>query len=147
MVDFLLQDNSGLKSLFIWGNDKCDVTRSKHPLNPNKELVRKTLSKVLSNISPGFRELTPNNTLLIVDCPYKCVGNVPYSYILPHPFEIEVEDNYLMRSLWSYLLGLLEAPSTSKYVGCNPHGQQWITRKDPHWLTLRLLHDLLVLLN
>jgi hypothetical protein len=43
LVDFLLQDSSSLKPLFIWGNDKCDVTRSKHPLNPNRELVLKNL--------------------------------------------------------------------------------------------------------
>ncbi len=111
MVHFLLQHNSGLKLLFIWGNDKYDVTQSKHPLNPKNELVLKDMNKVLSNISNGFQELTPNNTLLIDDCPYKCVSNVPYSYILPHPFDPKVGDNYLMGSLWSYLLGLLEAPS------------------------------------
>jgi hypothetical protein len=124
MGNFLLQNNLGLKPLFIWGNDKCDVTRSKHPLNPNKEFVLKTLSKVFSDISPRFQELTPSNTLLIDDFPYKCVGNVPYSYILPHPFDPKVKDNYLLGSLWPYLLGLLEAPSTLKYVGYNPHGQQ-----------------------
>jgi hypothetical protein len=81
------------------------------------------MNKVFSDISLGFRELTLNNTLLIDDYPYKCASNVPYSYILPHPFDLEVGDNYLMGSLWLYLLGLLEAPSTLKYVGCNPHGQ------------------------
>jgi len=111
MVHFLLQHNSGLKLLFIWGNNKYDVTQSKHPLNPKNELVLKDMNKVFSNISNGFQELTPNNTLLIDDHPYKCVSNVPYSYILPHPFDPKVGDNYLMGSLWSYLLGLLEAPS------------------------------------
>jgi len=137
MVHFLLQDNLGLKPLFIWGKDKYNMIRSKHPLNPNKELVLKYMNKVFSNISPGFRKLIPNYTLLIDDCPYKCVNNVPYSYILPHPFDPEVRDNYLMGSLWLYLLGLLEAPNTLKYLGCNPHGQQWITRKDPHWFAIR----------
>jgi len=89
MVHFLLQDNSNLKPLFIWGNDKYDVTQSKHPLNPNKELVLKDMNKVFSDIGSGFQELTLNNTLLIDDYPYKCVSNVPHSY----------------------LLGLLEAPS------------------------------------
>jgi hypothetical protein len=51
---FLLQDNLGLKPLFIWGNDKCDVTRSKHPLNPNRKFVLKTLSKVFFDISPSL---------------------------------------------------------------------------------------------
>jgi len=49
-----------LKPLFIWGNDKYDVTQSKHPLNPNKELILKYMSKVFSNISLGFQKLTPS---------------------------------------------------------------------------------------
>jgi len=60
MVHFLLQDISSLKPLFIWGNDKYDVTQSKHPLNPNKELILKYMSKVFSNISLGFQKLTPS---------------------------------------------------------------------------------------
>jgi hypothetical protein len=126
-----------LKPLFIWGNYKYDVTRSKHPLNPNKELVLKDMNKVLFEISLGFQELIPNNTLLIDDYTYKCVSNVPYSYILPHPFDPKVGDNYLTGSLWPYLLGLLEAPSILKYVGYNPHGQRWNPRKDPHWLAIK----------
>jgi hypothetical protein len=122
MVHFLLQDISSLKPLFIWGNDKYDVTRSKRPLNPNKELVLNDMNKVFFDISLGFWELTLSNTLLIDDFPYKCVSNVPYSYILPHPFDLEVRDNYSMGNLWPYLFGLLEAPSTLKYIGCNPHG-------------------------
>jgi hypothetical protein len=58
MVHFLLQDISGLKLLFIWGNDKYDVTQSKHPLNPNKELVLKYMSKMFSDISLRFQKLT-----------------------------------------------------------------------------------------
>jgi hypothetical protein len=54
MVDFLLQKTLGLKPLFIWGNDKCDVTQNKHSLNLNRELVLKKLNKVFSNISLGF---------------------------------------------------------------------------------------------
>ncbi len=89
------------------------------------------------HISPGFQELIPSNTLLIDDCPYKCVGKIPYSYILPHPFDPKVKDNYLLGNLWPYLLGLLEALSILKYAGYNPHGQQRITKKDPHWHVLR----------
>ncbi len=126
-----------LKALFIWGNDKYDVTWNKHPLNRNKELILKDMNKVLFDISLGFQKLTLNNTLLIDGCTYKCVINVPYSYILPHPFDLEVGDNYLMGSLWPYLLGLLEAPNILKYVGCNPQGQQRIPRKDPHWLAIK----------
>jgi len=49
-------------------NLEYDVTRSKHPLNRNKELVLKDMNKVLFDISLGFRKLIPNNTLLIDDC-------------------------------------------------------------------------------
>jgi hypothetical protein len=76
----------------------------------------------LEGINPRFRELGPLNTLLIDDCPYMCLGNVPYSYILPHPFNSQKVDNYLMDTLWPYLLGLYEAPSCVKYVGFKPHG-------------------------
>ncbi len=76
--------------------------------------------------------------MLIDDYLYKCVNNVPYSHILPHPFDLKIEDNYLLDSLWPYLFGLLEPPSTLKYVGCNPHGQQQITKKDPHWPAIRV---------
>ncbi len=69
------------------------------------------MNKVLFDISLEFWELNSNNTLLIDDYTYKCVNNVPYSYILPHPFDPEVGDNYLMGKLLPYLLGLLEVPS------------------------------------
>jgi len=75
--------------------------------------------------------------LLIDDCLYECVGNVPFLYILPQPFNPKVEDNHLLANLWPYLLGLLEAPSTLKYIGYNPHGQRWITRKHPHWFAIK----------
>jgi len=42
-----------------------------------------------------------------------------------------------MGSLWPYLLGLLEAQNILKYIGCNPHGQQQIPRKNPHWFAIR----------
>jgi hypothetical protein len=56
------------------------------------------------------------------------MGNVPYSYIMPHPFNNEYNDNYILEELWPYLVGLSEAPSTLKYVGFNPHGQQQISK-------------------
>jgi hypothetical protein len=95
------------------------------------------MNKVFLEINPGFQELSPSNTLLIDDCPNKCVGNVPFSHIIPQPFDLEVEDNYLLANLWPYLLGLLKVPSTLKYIGYNPHGQQCITRKHPHWFAIK----------
>jgi len=41
MVDLLLGGSSRLKHVFIWGDEKCDVTRSMHPLNLGRELVLK----------------------------------------------------------------------------------------------------------
>jgi hypothetical protein len=61
---------------------------------------------------------------------------MPYSYILPHPFDLEVEDYYLLGSLWLYLLGLLEAPSTTMDY-----------KKRPTLAYLGLLHGLLMLIN
>ncbi len=76
----------------------------------------------------------PQNTLLIDDCPYKCIGNVPFSYILPPMYDSKIEDNnYLLGSLWPYLLGLLEAPNILGYVSCNPRGQKRITRQNLNW--------------
>jgi hypothetical protein len=78
-------------------------------------------------------DFNPQNTLLIDDCPYKCINNVPFSYILPPMYDSKVENNnYFLGSPWPYLLGLLEAPNTLGYVGCNPHGQKCITRQNPN---------------
>jgi hypothetical protein len=99
---------------------------------------------VWKEISLGFKHLCPNNTLLIDDCPYKCMGNVPYSYIMPHPFNSEYKDNYLLEELWPYLVSLSKAPNTLKYLGFNPHGQQQISRQYLHWKTLNFLHGLLL---
>jgi hypothetical protein len=41
MVELLLGGSSRLKHVFIWGDEKCDVTRSMHPLNPDREIVLK----------------------------------------------------------------------------------------------------------
>jgi hypothetical protein len=43
MVELLLGGSSRLKPMFIWGNEKCDVTQSMHPLNVDRELVLKKL--------------------------------------------------------------------------------------------------------
>jgi hypothetical protein len=67
------------------------------------------------------------------------MGNVPYSYIMPHPFDNEYKDNYLLEELWPYLVGLFQAPSTLKYVGFNPHGQQPINKQNSHWKAPRVL--------
>jgi hypothetical protein len=52
--------------------------------------------------------------LLINDYSFKCIGDMPSSYILALPFNLEVEDNYL-NILWPYLKGLLEAPNIIRY--------------------------------
>jgi hypothetical protein len=49
-------------------------------------------------------------------------------------YDLKIENNnYLLGSLWPYLLGLSEAPNTLGYVGCNPHGQKRSTRQNPNW--------------
>jgi len=101
-------------------------------VNANRDLVMKNMSRVWEEINLGFRELGPHNTLLIDDCPYKCIGNVPYSYILPHPFDYEVVDTYLLDNLWPYLARLFESPSTIMYISKNPHRQEQFTRQHPN---------------
>jgi len=124
--------------MFVWGGEKCESSCVCHPLNKKRPLVLKNMDMVFQEISPGFRELTYCNTLLIDDCPYKCVGNVPYFYILLHPFNSEVDDkNYLLATLWPYLLGLFEAPNTLTYVGSHPHGQKWVSKENPHWKSIK----------
>jgi hypothetical protein len=49
-------------------------------------------------------------------------------------YDSKVEDNnYLLGNLWPYLLEMLEAPNTSRYVGCNPHRQKCITKQNLNW--------------
>jgi len=124
----------------MWARDKCKQTQIVHPFDLSKELVLKTMTRMWDEISLGFRPLDPQNTLLINDCPYKCIGNVPFSYILPLTYDSKMEDNnYLLGILWPYLLELLEAPNTSRYVGCNPNGQRCITRQNPNWKAISSL--------
>ncbi len=122
MVDLLLGGLLKLKPMFIWGVEKCLDTCIPHPSNKDLSLVLKNMDKVWKEINPRFKQLGPNNMLLIDVCSYKCMGNVPYSYIMPHPFNNEYKDNYLLEELWPYFVGLSKAPSIFKYVGFNPHG-------------------------
>jgi hypothetical protein len=86
----------GLKPMFLWGDEKCEHAHIRHPLNVNRELVLKIMKKVWEDISLTFRSLGPHNTLLIDDCPFKCISNMPLSYIMSMSFNLEVEYNYLM---------------------------------------------------
>jgi hypothetical protein len=115
-----------IKHVFIWGAKKCELTKVPHPLNPKQPLVLRNMNMVFNEINPKLnRPLSHMNTLLIDDYPYKCMGNVPYFYILLEPFNIEVDDkNYLLGTLWLYLVGLLEVPNTLRYVGLHHHGQK-----------------------
>jgi hypothetical protein len=47
---------------------------------------------MFNGISLGFKVLSIKNILLIDDCPFKCMGNAPYSYNLPPPFNSEKND-------------------------------------------------------
>jgi hypothetical protein len=44
------------------------------------------------------------------------MGNIPYSYIMPHPFNNEYKDNDILEELLLYLVGLYEVPNILKYV-------------------------------
>jgi hypothetical protein len=106
----------------VWGAEKCLETNLLHPKNLHTKLVLKNMSRVCEEINLTFRQLDQFNTLLIDNCLYKCIGNVPFSYILPHPFDSQVEENYLLESLWPYLVRS-KCLSTLQYVGMNPHEQ------------------------
>jgi len=99
VVEFLFKKVESLKPMFMWGDEICEHTHIHHPLNVNRELVLKSMKRIWEEISLTFRSLGPHNTLLIDDCPFKCIGNMPFSYILPMFFNLEVEYNYLMSTL------------------------------------------------
>jgi hypothetical protein len=99
MVKCLFRKVEGLKPMFLWGDEKCERTHICHPLNVNRELVLKNMKRVWEEINPTFRSLGPHNTLLIDDCPFKCIGNMPFSYNLPMSFNSKVEENYLISTL------------------------------------------------
>jgi hypothetical protein len=124
IVDLLLGEGSKIKLIFIWGVKKCKQIPVSHSLNPRRQLVLKKMSKVFQDISLRFYQLFHKNTLLIDDCPFKCMANAPFSYVLPKPFNNDVmhDNNYLMGTLWPYLVGLFEAPNACEYVGSNHHG-------------------------
>jgi len=69
------------------------------------------MNRVFLEVNLEFQKLSSNNMLLIDDYPYKCVGNVPFLYILPQPLDPKVKDTYLLANLWLYLFWLLEVPS------------------------------------
>ncbi len=95
------------------------------------------MNKVFDEINLHFREFFHHNILFIDDCPYKCMGNVPFLNIMPHPFNSEVKKKYILGSLWPWLLGLSNAPSTIGHVGSHHHGQKCVNKQNPHWKTLR----------
>jgi hypothetical protein len=90
-----------IEHVFLWGAKKCEQTKVPRPLNPKWPSMLKNMDRVFNEISPKLnRPFFCMNTLFINECPYKCMGNVPYSYILLEPFNIEVDDkNYLLGTL------------------------------------------------
>jgi hypothetical protein len=123
MVEYHLTKVESLKLMFLWGNEKCEHTHIRHPLNAKRELVLKNMKRVCDEVSPTFRSLGPHNTLLIDDCSFKCRGNMPFSYILPFLFNSKVENNYLINNLCSYLKGLLKVENIRGYVGSTHMGR------------------------
>ncbi len=95
MVELILGEGLDIQPIFVWGNETCEQTQIFNSLNPNRMLVFKKMNRVFSNISPRFKPLSINNTLLIDNCPFKCCCNAPGSYILPHPFNNEVDGSKL----------------------------------------------------
>jgi hypothetical protein len=122
MVQHLFVGVKDLNPMFVWGNEKCECTHIRHPLNRDQDLVLRNMQKVWDEVSLGFRSLSPHNTLLIDDYPFKCIGNMPSSYILCLPLNSEVVDSYLMNTLWPYLKALSKAPNIIRYVESHPHG-------------------------
>jgi hypothetical protein len=88
MVDLLLGGLLKLKPIFVWGVDKCLDTCIPHLSNKDLSLVLRNMDMVWKEINPRFRQLGLNK-MLIDDYLYKCMGNVLYFYIMPHPFDIE----------------------------------------------------------
>jgi hypothetical protein len=87
---------------------------------------------VFDEIGLKYKQLSLRNSLLINDCPYKCMGNPPFSYILSYPFNNEVWSNYILNNLWPYLVGLLGLQVPKGMWGWNPHGEQ-LTKLNPQW--------------
>jgi hypothetical protein len=91
MVEYHLTKVKGLKLMFLWGDEKCEHTHICHSLNVEKELVLKNVKRVWDEVSLTFKSFGPHNTLLIDDCLFKCIGNMPFLYILPFPFNSEAK--------------------------------------------------------
>jgi hypothetical protein len=80
MIEYHLTKIEGLKLMFLWGNEKCEHSHIRHPLNA-KQFVLKNMKIMWDEVNFTFRSLGPHNTLLIDDCPFKCIGNISFSYI------------------------------------------------------------------
>jgi hypothetical protein len=72
------------------------------PIKPKLIVVFLKHEEGVGGVNLGFRELGIDSTMLIDDYLYKCMGNVPYSYILPKTFDSEAEDNYILDTLWPW---------------------------------------------
>jgi hypothetical protein len=137
MVDLLLGERSEIKLVFVCGNEKCDRILVCHPNNNSRALMLKNMNKGVWWDKPLLQKVY-HNILLIDDCPYKCMGNVPFFYIMLHPFNSEVDDDkYILGTLWPWLVGLFNALSTIAYVGSHHHGQKHVNKQNPHWKALR----------
>ncbi len=100
----------------MWGVEKRLEINLLHPKNLHTKLVLKNMSKVCEEINLTFKQLDEFNTLLIHNCLYKSIGNVPFSYSLLHPFDNQIEDNYLLESLWLCWPNCVLLPSNKKLV-------------------------------
>ncbi len=95
MVELLLREGLDIQPIFVWVNEKCEQIQIFHSLNLNRMLVLKKMNRAFTNISPCFKPLFINK--LIDNCPFKCCCNALGFYILPHPFNSEIDDqNYLL---------------------------------------------------
>jgi hypothetical protein len=74
--------------------------------------------------------------------PCECIRNVQYSFILLHPFNREVEDNYLLVNLWIYLVGLSKNSNTLNLLKRIHIGNIESQDKTPIGKQKENLHDL-----
>lgn len=57
---------------------KCLKTHITHSLCPKWDFGLKNMKTMCEEINLRFKGLSPNNILLIDDCPYKCIRNPPF---------------------------------------------------------------------